>query len=146
MRLKDNRGMTAMVDAMIFIVIMGLAISAMFAFSGGEPAANDASSISDSIFSSKLRTCDLVDTDDSGLIGMPDIAAFHILTGEGKAADYLGNILDSLLQRPNSYRLDIEYQGCTITIGSGDGDAVSGAVKEFAVTYGGSIRTELRIF
>jgi len=146
MRLKDRKGITAMVDAMIFIVIMGLAVSAMFAFSGGEPVVNDASSVSDSIFSSKLRTCDFIDTEESGLVSMPDMAAFYILTGEGKAADYIESVLDSLLQRPNSYRLDIEYQGCRITIGGGDGDAVSGAVKEYTVTYGGSIRTELRIF
>ena len=36
MRLKNRRGMTAMVDAMIFIVVMGLAVTAMFAFSSGD--------------------------------------------------------------------------------------------------------------
>ncbi|MDR2698444.1 MAG: hypothetical protein LBB30_02035 [Candidatus Methanoplasma sp.] len=146
MRLKDKKGMTAMVDAMIFIVIMGMAVSAMFSFGGENPVPNDASSVSDCIFSSKLRMCDLVDTEESGPVSIPDMAAFYILTGEGKTAGYLESILDSLFQRPGSYRLDIEYQGSTMTVGSGKGEAVSGSVKEFAVTYGGSIRTELRIF
>ena len=146
MRLNDRKGMTAMVDAMIFIVIMGLAVSAIFAFGGEEPAANNASSISDSIFSAKLRTCDFIDTDDSGLVPMPDIAAFYILTGEGEAGDYIQSILDSLMQRPHSYSLEIGYKGSIISIGDGAGDPVSGSVKEYTVTYGGTIRTDLRIY
>ena len=146
MRLKDKKGLTAMVDAMIFIVIMGLAFSAMFAFGGGEPAANDASSISDNIFSAKLRTCDLVETDDSRLISVPDMVAFFILTGEGQVIDYIESVLDSLMKRPNSYSLDIDYQGSMISIGGGKGDPVSGSAKEFTVTYGGAIKADLRIY
>jgi len=146
MRLKNRKGLTAMVDAMIFIVIMGLAVSAMFAFGGGEPAANDASSISNNIFSAKLRICDFVETDDSRLVSVPDVVAFYIMTGEGRAADYIESVLDSLMKRPDSYRLDVEYQGSTISIGSGKGDPVSGSVKDFTVTYGGAIRADLRIY
>lgn len=146
MRLNNRKGLTAMVDAMIFIVIMGLAVSAVFAFGGDEPAANDASSISDSIFSAKLKTCDLVETDDSRLIGMPDMVAFCILTGEGRVVSYIECILDSFMQRPGSYRMDIDYNGNTISVGSGDGYPVSGSVKEFAVTYGGTVKAELRLY
>ena len=146
MRLKNRKGLTAMVDGMIFIVIMGLAVSAMFAFGGNEPTANDASSVSNSIFSAKLRTCDLVDTDDSRLVSVSDVIAFYIMTGEGRAAEYIESVLDSLMKRPDSYRLDIEYQGSSISIGSGKGDPISGSVKDFTVTYGGSIRADLRIY
>jgi len=146
MRLKDKKGLTAMVDAMIFIVVIGLAVSAMFAFCSEDPVANDASSIIDSIFSAKLRTCDLVDTDDSRLISMTDMTAFYILTDEGRAMDYLESILDSLMQRPDSYCLDVTYQGKDVHIGSGKGDPVSGSVKEFTVTYGGAVRTHLKIY
>jgi len=146
MRVRNKKGLTAMVDAMIFIVILGLAASAMFAFNGDDPEPNDASSITDSIFSSKLRACDVIDTNDSRLIGMPDIAALCILTEDDNIKDYLGSILDSLLQRPGSYSLSIDYMGESVTIGSGKGEAVSGSVKEFIVTYGGTITVDLNIY
>ncbi|MCL1978879.1 MAG: hypothetical protein FWG60_01800 [Methanomassiliicoccaceae archaeon] len=146
MRLNNRRGITAMVDAMIFIIILGIAVSAMFSLSGGDLKENDASSISDIVFSSKLRACDLIDTEESGLISMPDIIAFRILTGEGCATEYIEGILDSLMKRPGSFSLDIDYQGNTIKIGSGKGDAISGSVKEYTVTYGGSVRADLRFY
>jgi hypothetical protein len=146
MRLKDGKGITAMVDAMIFIVIMGIAVSALFAFGGGEPAENDAASVSDKIFSSKLKMCDLIDTDETGLVGIPDMVAFHILTGEGDAVLYIESVLDSLTQRPGSYSLEIEYRGSTVMIGTAKGEAVSGSVREYTVTYGGVIRADLRFY
>ena len=146
MRLKNRRGMTAMVDAMIFIVVMGLAVSALFAFGGDDPIANDASSVTDTIFSAKLRACDLTDTGESRLVSIPDMAAFYIQTGVGNVMDYIKSILDSLTQRPDSYRLNICYLGCDVTVGTGKGDAVSASVKEFTVTYGGTITADLRIY
>ena len=146
MRLKDRKGLTAMVDAMIFIVVMGLAVSAMFVFSGDHATANDASTVSDNIFSAKLRACDLVDTEDARLISVPDVIAFYFLTGEGNVIDYIESILDSLLKRPDSYRLELGYNDSTVTIGSGRGDPVSGSVKEFTVTYGGTIRVDLSFY
>ena len=146
MRMKNKRGMTAMMDAMIFIVVMGMAVAAVFAFSGGESATNDASTITDSLFSAKLRTCDLIDTDETVLVSIPDMIAFYVLTNEGDVMDYLADILDSLMQRPDSYLLMIDYGGRTVSVGSGKGGPISGSVKEFTVTYGGMITTDLRIY
>lgn len=146
MRLNNKRGLTAMVDAMIFIVVMGLAVAAIFAFSGDDHTPNDASSITDNIFSAKLKACDLVDTEESGLISIPDMVAFHIIISNGMVIDYIESILDSVMQRPDSYRLDVSYHGETISIGSGRGDPVSSSAKEFTVTYGGVIETYLSLY
>jgi len=146
MRLKNRKGLTAMVDAMIFIVVMGLAVSAMFAFGGDNSSPNDASTVSDNIFSAKLRACDIADTEDARLISVPDVIAFYFLAGDGKVIDYIQSILDSLLKRPNSYRLEISYNNSVVTIGSGTGDPISGSVKEYTVTYGGAIRTDLSFY
>ncbi|MCL2032597.1 MAG: hypothetical protein FWG96_04960 [Methanomassiliicoccaceae archaeon] len=146
MRLKNKKGMTAMVDAMIFVVVMGLAVSAIFAFSGGEPAPDDASAVCDGIFTAKLRTNDILETEETGLVSVTDMAAFYILTGEGTIIRYIESVLGSLLRKPDSYRLDISYQGSTVSIGNGAGDAVSSSHKEYVVTYGGSITADLRIY
>jgi len=146
MRLKNRKGLTAMVDAMIFIVVMGLAVSAMFAFSGGDHSESDASSVIDGIFSAKLRACDITDTDDSRLISMPDMIAFCLLTNDKGVMEYLESVLDILMQRPGSYRLDIVYLDKTASAGSGRGDPVSGSVKEFTVTYGGTVKADLKIY
>jgi hypothetical protein len=146
MRLKNKKGMTAMVDAMIFIVVMGMVVSVMFAFSGGEPVQDDTSAVSDSIFTSKLKVCDVLETDESGLVSVTDMSAFYILTGEGRIAEYIEDVLDSLFQRPDSYRVEISYLGGTVTVGNGKKDAVSSSHKEYTVTYGGTIEVDLRVY
>ena len=146
MRLKNKKGMTAMVDAMIFIVVMGLAVSAMFMFTSNEPVPDDASRVPDKIFTSKLRSCDVIDTEESGIVNVSDMVAFYFLTGEGKIMQYIKGIMDSLMQRPGSYRLDISYKGSSISIGSGTGDPLSSYHKEYGVTYGGTVKADLMIF
>ena len=146
MHLKNKRGMTAMVDAMIFIVIIGLAVTAMFSFNNNEKGTNDASSMLESIFTAKIRTNDLIEADESGIVGIPDMVAVFILTGEGTVIDYIKEILDSAMQRDGAYYMEIEYQGRTVSIGTDKGDPISGSVKEFTVTYGGSIRTSLMLY
>jgi len=146
MRLKNRKGMTAMVDAMIFIVVMGLAVSAMFIFTSNEPAPDDASRIPDNIFTSKLRSCDVINTEESGLVNVSDMVAFYFLTGEGNIMRYIKSIMDSLMQRPDSYRLDISYKGYSISIGSGYGDVRSSYHKEYNVTYGGVVKADLMIY
>ncbi|MDR1405031.1 MAG: hypothetical protein LBJ20_05650 [Candidatus Methanoplasma sp.] len=145
MRLKNRKGITAMVDAMMFIVVMGLAVSALFAFGGEDIQNEDASSVSDSIFSAKLRIRDFLETDDSKLVSMPDMVAFGILTGDNTVFDYIENIMNSLMQRPYSYCMEIEYNGSSVTIGRLHGDAVSSSAKEFTATYGGSVAVFLSI-
>ncbi|MCL2295551.1 MAG: hypothetical protein FWC29_00500 [Methanomassiliicoccaceae archaeon] len=146
MRMRNKKGMTAMVDAMIFIVVLGIAVSALFAYSGEEPVSTDATSVSESIFSAKLHICDLTEIDDSGLISMPDAVAFSILTGDKKAIEYIKSILDSLTHRPKAYCLTIDYRGETVKIGETGGDPVSGSTKEYTVTYGGSITVDLKFY
>jgi hypothetical protein len=146
MRLKNKKGMTAMVDAMIFIVVLGLAVSAMFAFTGSEPAPDNASRISDNIFTSKLRSCDVINTEESGLVNVSDMVAFYFLTGEGNIMQYIKSIMDSLMQRPGSYRLEITYGKSSISIGSGTGDPISSYHKEYNVTYGGIVKADLMIY
>ena len=145
MRLKNN-GMTAMIDAMIFIVIMGLAVTAVFALDNAENGAYDASSISEGIFTAKMRTNDLIDAEDSALVGIPDLVAVYILTGRGEVMDYIKDILDSVSNREGSYLMTIEYQGRTVSVGTGKGEPLSSSVKEFTVTYGGAIRTSLSMY
>jgi hypothetical protein len=147
MRLKSNRkGLTAMVDAMIFIVIIGLAVSAMFALSNNNLEANDASAVSDAVFTAKVRMCDMMDTEESRLVSIADMTAYYILTGKGNVMDYIQSILDSLMQRPGSYLLNLSYRDTTVTIGTGHGDMVSGYIRDFTVTYGGTITADLEIY
>ena len=135
-----------MVDAMIFVVVMGLAVSAMFAFSWGEPEPDDAAAVSDCIFTAKLRMNDVLATEESGLVSLTDMAALYILTGEGAAVGYIEGVLDSLMRKPGSYSMDVAYRGTTVSIGSGSGDPASSSHKEYVVTYGGAVEVDLRLY
>lgn len=146
MRIKKKTGITAMVDAMIFIVVLGIAVTAMHNYSNSEPLVDDASFISEKIFSGKLRMCDMIETEDTGVIGIPDLVAYYLLTDNDSVAEYLDSVLRTLTQRPDSYLLVMDYDGHTSTIGYDRGDPVSSCTVDYTVTYGGSVRIELSLF
>lgn len=147
MHIKKKNGMTAMVDAMIFIVVIGIAVSAMCAHYGnGDPASNEASDISEKIFSAKFRFCDIVDTEETRLIGMPDAVAFHLLTGDSSVIDYLEDVFRSLTQRSDSFFFAAEYDGESFSFGNKTDNAVSSSIREYTVTYGGTVSIEIILY
>lgn len=147
MRLKNKKGMTAMVDAMIFIVIMG--IVATVYFSSGHidnSEMNESSEITDDIFSTKLKINDLIDTEENGLISIGDLIVSHLYSNNDSITEYLEDILRTLLQRPDSYRLELTYGDLSCTIGNGYGDPLSSCTKEHTVTFGGVLTSSLSIY
>lgn len=136
-----------MVDAIIFIMVMGLAVTALCAHSNTDGIdQTDASTISEELFSANLRMCDFVDTDETGLISMPDLMAFHIITGESTILEHVDAVLRSLTQRADAFFLNVEYNGDSISIGSDDGIPLSSSVKEYTVTYGGTVSVDLVLY
>lgn len=74
--LRDEHGMTAYIDAMAFMVILMLALSALSATYGFEEETGpNASEALDVISSSKVRLSDLTDMDDDAVVYLTDVLA-----------------------------------------------------------------------
>lgn len=149
MLLKNNRkGLTGIIDAMIFITIMSVVFSALYAYNindvnNFDP---DASDISGEILSSKFCLDDIIDTDDSRLVSFTDLLAAATLTGDERTIAYLQLVLNSATGRSDSYRMTAIYGSNTFTIGIGEGMPRSSCTETTAVTYGGSMTTILELF
>lgn len=143
---RDRRGITGMVDAMIFIVIMSLVFSAMYANSVHETEDCRASEIANNLLSSKVRACDIMDSEDSKMLSMADAIAATAITGNVNAIAMMTSILDASVGVPDSYLFTATYNGKTLTIGSERGLETSGFEGEMAVTYGGVLKAELRLY
>jgi hypothetical protein len=149
MLLKNNRkGLTGIIDAMIFITIMSVVFSALYAYNINDTDTFDidASDISNEILSSKFCLDDIIYTDDSRLVSFTDLLAAATLTGDERTIDYLRLVLNSATGRSDSYRMTVIYGNNTFTIGIGEGVPLSSCTETTAVTYGGSMTTILELF
>ncbi len=142
--LRDAGGMTAFVDAIAFMAILVLAISALSVSYGFEEENGpNASEVLDAISSSKARLSDLTDMEDDAVVYVTDILAYSVHTGDGKAMEYLQDLLDRHC-RGHPYSAELEFGEDRKTIGDGV-KARSGASGDYPVSSGGSIRITLSI-
>jgi hypothetical protein len=146
MRIKSKKGMTAMIDAMIFIVVMGLAVAALCYIQDDRNSENDASDIVDRLFHSKMRIDDIIEENDSKVMPLSDLVAASMIIGDGAAASYLEETLDCLMNRPDSYSMRIVYKGIETNIGSGEGIPTSSTSRDIIVLYGDALHIELCLY
>lgn len=147
MVLKDRRGITGIVDAMIFICVMMLVFSALYA--NQIPHAeedNRASAISVHLMSSKIRACDIMDVDDNKMIPLSDAMAATVITGNANAVRMLTEILDSSVGAPDSYSFKMQYGGKTLIIGTEKTNPQSAHRTEMMSSYGEMLVAELNIY
>ncbi len=118
MEIKGQKGFTAIVDAMIFIALMTLVVSVMYnADSLDNEDIQDASDILPMLLESEVE----IDTVDGIFkVKMHDglVCTMYADCGADTAAS---NILDSHFMREGAYRLTIEHNGLSYSIGSGEG-------------------------
>ena len=119
MEIKGKKGFTATVDAMIFIVLMTLVVSVMYHVVdiSNDNDVQDASDILQMLLESEVE---IKIEDETMEVKMYDGLAYSIYAncGADRAAS---NILDSHFMREGAYRLTVEHNGNSYSIGSGDG-------------------------
>ncbi len=142
--LKDDRGMTAFIDAIAFMAILVLALSALSVSNGFEEENGpNASEVLDAISSSKARLSDLTAMDDDAVVYLTEILAYSVHTGDEKALEYLEELLDSHC-RGHPYAMELEFEGKKRMLGE-EVKVRSGASGEYAVSSGGTIGIRLSI-
>ncbi len=108
--IKNKKGVIALIDAMIFLVLIAVIGTSLFAYS----AINDstepmAKTVCDDLFSMELHACDVYDTEDTQIYPVSVLLAANMNTkNESYVNDYVSKILDELI--PKIYGFDMELK------------------------------------
>ena len=142
----NRGGMTALVDAMVFMLVMMAVLSlTVHHLDPGDRGYSDAGNILDSVCGVEVRTSDLTELDDDTLIYLTDLMAHHVSVGNPEVEGYLEDLLEKRCAgRP--FSLEMGYGGHHKTVGSGRGDVLTSSHKEVPVSVGGILELELRVF
>ncbi len=142
--LNDSRGLTAFIDAIAFMAILIIALSALsLSYGFEEENGPNASEVLDVISSSKARLSDLTGMEDDAVVYLTDILAYSVHTGDGEAMEYLEELLDRHC-RGHPYRMELEFGEDKWVLGE-ETEVRSGASGDYPVSSGGTISIRLSI-
>ncbi|MBQ8179532.1 MAG: hypothetical protein IJ026_03685 [Candidatus Methanomethylophilaceae archaeon] len=141
----NRRGLVSLVDAMLFLLIVSLALSVpLYLDAGGDPVDADPSTMLDDLCGARMRMSDLYPGGDGSLLPLTDMLAMDVVTGTDAALSYAGSYLDEVTG-VSPYRLTLGYGDLSVVIGDEVPEPVSGASAEVPVTAGGRLRMTLVI-
>jgi len=140
-----KKGMVAVMDAMLFIVILGLAVSAIFVYTSEDSEEPLAEKIHRDIFATEMRVSDVFDINDSRVVPVDYIIAAHLSSGEGCIEEYLYDLLRTMVPVSHGFELICEFRGSVMTIGDVEGIPSSSCSSERPVG-GDTLRTLLKIY
>ena len=146
---KDRKGIVAMFDAMIFIVLLTMAATWLFVFTSlEEPDEPMAKTVSDDIFSVEVRTCDLLYLNDTKILPLDTLLASSMNSGQtGKTEAYLSELLDQLIPAVYGYEFTLDYRGHSMYLcRHSDRDLSSEYTDERVIDGAGTLVSHLRIY
>lgn len=138
----NRNGMTALVDAMAFLVIMLIVLSLSISHITPEEGRSSADGIMDVLISVEVRMSDLTDLDDDSKVRLTDLVAYDMVNGTDRSLSYVEEVMDSFA-RGSGYRLMLEFGDLKVTIGCPDMEGSSGSVSDVFVSTGGTLHMDL---
>ena len=138
----NRNGMTALVDAMAFLVIMLIVLSLSISHITPEEGRSSADGIMDVLISVEVRMSDLTDLDDDSKVRLTDLVAYDMVNGTDRSLSYMEEVMDSFA-RGSGYRLMLEFGDLKVTIGCPDMEGSSGSVSDVFVSTGGTLHMDL---
>ena len=146
---KDRRGIVAMFDAIIFVVLLTMAATWLFVFTSlEEPEEPMAKTVSDDIFSVEVRTCDLLYLNDTKILPLDTLLAASMNSNQtGKAHTYLSELIDQLIPAVYGYDFTVEYKGHSMNFHrQSDRELSSEYGGERVIDGAGTLRYTLMIY
>ena len=146
---RDRKGVVAMFDAMIFIVMLTVAATWLFVFTSmEEPEEPMAKTVSDDIFSVKVRTCDLLYLNDTKILPIDTLLAASMNSNRTeKTGTYLSELLDQLIPAVYGYEFTVEYNGHSMYFSrASDRELSSEYIDERVIDGAGTLRSDLKIY
>ncbi len=141
----NRRGMLALMDAMLFIAVIAIALSATLQMGLAERGEGDASDLLDGILSTEVRMSDFDESGDGSRVRLSDMIALHMTVGLEGVGDYLEELLQAYAGGRHC-SLTLEFGDRVLTVGSGEGVPYMTAEREVPVTTGGHLRAELSLY
>ena len=138
----NRNGMTALVDAMAFLVIMLIVLSLSISHITPEEGRSSADGIMDVLISVEVRMSDLTDLDDDSKVRLTDLVAYDMVNGTDRSLSYVEEVMDSFA-RGSGYRLMLEFGDLKAIIGDPDMERSSGSVSDVFVSTGGTLHMDL---
>ena len=138
----NRNGMTALVDAMAFLVIMLIVLSLSISHITPEEGRSSADGIMDVLISVEVRMSDLTDLDDDSKVRLTDLVAYDMVNGTDRSLSYVEEVMDSFA-RGSGYRLMLEFGDMKAIIGCPDMEGSSGSVSDVFVSTGGTLHMDL---
>lgn len=138
----NRNGMTALVDAMAFLVIMLIVLSLSISHITPEEGRSSADGIMDVLISVEVRMSDLTDLDDDSKVRLTDLVAYDMVNGTDRSLSYVEEVMDSFA-RGSGYRLMLEFGDLNAIIGDPDMEGSSGSVSDVFVSTGGTLHMDL---
>lgn len=138
----NRNGMTALVDAMAFLVIMLIVLSLSISHITPEEGRSSADGIMDVLISVEVRMSDLTDLDDDSKVRLTDLVAYDMVNGTDRSLSYVEEVMDSFA-RGSGYRLMLEFGDLKAIIGCPDMEGSSGSVSDVFVSTGGTLHMDL---
>ena len=146
---KDRKGVVAMFDAMIFIVLLTMAATWLFVFTSlEEPDEPMAKTVSDDIFSVEVRTCDLLYLNDTKILPLDTLVAASMNSDQtGKTETFLSELLDQLIPAVYGYEFTLDYKGHSMYLcRHSDRELSSEYTDERVIDGAGTLVSHLRIY
>ncbi|MDR0198292.1 MAG: hypothetical protein LBI08_00930 [Methanomassiliicoccaceae archaeon] len=117
--IRDKKGMAAVMDAFIFITIIGLIAAGMFAYSHADgEKGTKAKEYYDAFFSIELRMNDVFEGTDTQCVMICDLIAAYIASDEGVVREYAEHVLSNIIPPVYGHRFVFIYDGHMMTIGN----------------------------
>ena len=150
MGLKKNRkGMIAVFDAMVFIVLLSMAATWLFIFTNvAETEEPMARTVSDDLFLVEVRTCDLMYLEDTKVMPLETLIAATMIEGRcQKTEQFISMTLEQLVPAVYGYDLILEYKGKTLHFQRvSDREMSSEYCTDHIIDGAGTLHSELRIY
>ncbi len=141
----NRKGMLAMVDAMVFAVIIMAAAAVMVHSAHTGTSDSDAGDVLESVMSSKVRMSDLREDGDGSLVKISDMVALDLVSGTTDAMEFAEECLESF-SKGRPFLLTVTYGEEQAKIGSEGSRPASSASMDFPVTTGGTLHAELVLY
>ena len=126
---NDRRGMTAFMDAIVFILVIMVALSVTINhISGDDGDYPNASVLMDAVYSTTVLSSDISSMEYDVRTGLVDMVAYSLVSGDEGPLEYLSVLMDSHC-RGHGYLMEIHYDGSTREIGS-PGDVVRSSAEK----------------
>lgn len=142
----NRRGFVALMDAMIFTVVLMLSLSALLGV-GSSIASDDrdVSQMLEDTMSAEVKMTDLDPDGDGSRVRVSDMCALQMAVGGTDVESFLSEALD-MFSKGRPYLLEMTFDRMSMTVGEAGTMMSSYAETDVPVTTGGSLHAELTIY